>query len=609
MSKNLSRRLKTALMVIYDYLALFLSAILAILLVDMDLAEAKAYISVLCVDVVVMTSMFILLNFYSSIWKYATLSDAVKLTFTVGMVTVSNFIVCIFYRISIRWIIAFAFILFAFVAASRFGYRIYKHYFRKISHNLSTTPKKRVMIIGAGRAATVLLKEMETISKYQYTPVCLIDDDDLKLGKFICGIKVVGNTNDVKRFVKEFKIEEIIICMPKVAKKQVSKIYDVCKETGCQIKIMPGMYQLVNGQVTVSKIRDVEISDLLGRDQVNINLSEVDDYIKGNTVLITGGGGSIGSELSRQVANHKPKHLIIVDIYENNAYDIEQELRRTHKDLNLTTLIASVRDEKKILEIFGKFKPDIVFHAAAHKHVPLMETSPDESVKNNVFGTLNVVNAADKTGVKKFVMISTDKAVNPTNVMGATKRICEMIIQAKNRHSKTDFVAVRFGNVLGSNGSVIPLFKRQIEEGGPVTVTDKNIIRFFMTIPEAVSLVMQAGAYAKGGEIFVLDMGEPVKIYDLAVSLIKLSGLEPDVDIEIKEIGLRPGEKLYEETLMEEEGLKSTENELIHIGQPIDFDEEKFFTLIKELKTAVTTGEDVKGTVKKIVPTYKPQEK
>ena len=409
--------------------------------------------------------------------------------------------------------------------------------------------------------------------------------------------------------VEKYGIHEILITMPSAPKADIKRVYEICKQTNCKVKTLPGIYQIVNGDASVTALRDVQISDLLGRDQITVTLDEIMGYIENRVVLVTGGGGSIGSELCRQIATHSPKQLIILDIYENNAYEIEQELKRSHPELNLLTLIASIRDVGKMEDVFKKYSPEIVFNAAAHKHVPLMETSPNEAVKNNVFGTLNMARCADKFGSKVFVQISTDKAVNPTNIMGATKRICEMIVQTIGKHSKqTKFVAVRFGNVLGSNGSVIPLFERQIAEGGPVTVTHKDIIRYFMTIPEAVSLVLQAGAYAQGGQIFVLDMGEPVKIYDLAYNLIKLSGLKPGVDIEIVCTGLRPGEKLYEERLMDEEGMQKTPNGLINIANPIELDEEKLWATLGELKKAAyDETPDMKNLVARLVTTYKPQ--
>ena len=399
------------------------------------------------------------------------------------------------------------------------------------------------------------------------------------------------------------------MAIPSASKLVIKEILDICKETECKLRVLPGIYQLVNGEVNVSKLRDVEVEDLLGRDPIKVDIDSILGYVSGKVVLVTGGGGSIGSELCRQIAAHKPKQLIIVDIYENSAYDIQQELVRKYPELNLVVLIASVRNTNRMNGIFKEYHPDIVYHAAAHKHVPLMETSPNEAIKNNVFGTWKTAQAAAIHGTKKFVLISTDKAVNPTNIMGASKRICEMIVQTFNKHYDTEFVAVRFGNVLGSNGSVIPLFKRQIEQGGPVTVTHPDIIRYFMTIPEAVSLVLQAGAYAKGGEIFVLDMGEPVKILDLAKNLIRLSGYKVDEDIKIEFTGLRPGEKLYEELLMDEEGLQDTANKMIHIGKPIDLDEEKFFIQLKQMKEdSKNESVDIRRLVKEIVPTYQIKE-
>lgn len=426
----------------------------------------------------------------------------------------------------------------------------------------------------------------------------------------ITGVKVVGGRGDILGAVKKYDIDEIIMAMPSASIRMRSEILDICKDTPCRLKTLPGIFQLANGEVSINKIRNVEIEDLLGREQVHVDLTDICGYVGGRVVLVTGGGGSIGSELCRQLAAHNPKMLIIFDIYENNAYDIQQELRAAHPELELIVLIGSVRDKQRVRDIFSKYRPELVFHAAAHKHVPLMETSPNEAVKNNVFGTLNVALAADEFGARRMLLISTDKAVRPTNVMGASKRICEMIIQNINNYSKTEYVAVRFGNVLGSNGSVIPLFKKQIEKGGPVTVTHRDIIRYFMTIPEAVALVLQAGAYAKGGEIFVLDMGKPVRIDDLARNMIRLSGFEPERDIQIVYTGLRPGEKLYEELLLDEEGIKKTDNALIYIAKPIVFDEEAFAEGMKRLREACNaenTGNaaDIRVIVKSIVPEYR----
>jgi len=425
-----------------------------------------------------------------------------------------------------------------------------------------------------------------------------------KLNKIIHGVKILGNRDDIARIVKEKKITDIIVALPSASNCHKKEILNICKNTGCRVKTLPGVYQIIDGKVDINQIRDVQIEDLLGRDTIKLNIEGIEKYIKNQVVLVTGGGGSIGSELSRQIASYNPRKLILLDIYENGVYDLQQELLRKHRDLSLEVLIASVRDRARLEYIFKTNSPDIVFHAAAHKHVPLMESSPTEAIKNNVFGTLNVAELSDRYNVKKFVLISTDKAVNPTNIMGATKRIAEMIVQALARHSRTEFVAVRFGNVLGSNGSVIPLFKKQIAEGGPVTVTHPDIIRYFMTIPEAVQLVLQAGSMARGGEIFVLDMGEPVRIVDLARDLIRLSGFEPDVDIRIEFSGLRPGEKLYEELLMAEEGLQNTTHEKIFVAQPLFVDLKKLHQEIADLQSIVVNNADLETALTQIVPTY-----
>ncbi len=464
---------------------------------------------------------------------------------------------------------------------------------------------ERVLIVGAGDAGAMLLREIRNSSHVTMHAVAFADDKETLQKTYINGVRVVGTTEDIPAIVKRYAVTKILIAMPSAPKSAIRRIHDICVPTHCSIEILPGIYQFVNGQVTVNSLREVDVADLLGREQTRVDLDSVMGYIEGKTVLVTGGGGSIGSELCRQIATHRPEKLLILDIYENNAYEIEQEIRRHHPELDILPLIASVRDPGTVDRIFATYRPEIVFHAAAHKHVPLMEISPAEAVKNNVFGTRNVVSAADRYGAQRFVMISTDKAVNPTNVMGATKRICEMIVQSAARHSRTEFVAVRFGNVLGSNGSVIPLFRRQIAEGGPITLTHRDIIRYFMTIPEAVSLVLQAGAYAKGGEIFVLDMGEPVRIYDLACNLVRLSGLVPGEDIEIRITGLRPGEKLYEERLMAEEGMAKTANDSISIGRPIEFDEERFEEQLLGLRAAAEVASaDLRSLIAEIVPTY-----
>ena len=489
----------------------------------------------------------------------------------------------------------------------RVVYRTMRRLLMYMQVNQNAPSSSRVLIVGAGKAGNMILRELFENPELKKLPIAAVDDDIHKIGKSVFGVPVLGTTEDISTIVERENIDEIIICIANINVKRKREIIDICKNTRAKLKTIPGIYEIIDGKVNVTKIRDVQIEDLLGREPVKINLSEMDDIINNKIVMVTGGGGSIGSELCRQIAKYNPRQLIIVDIYENNAYDIQQELiRHYQEELNLKVLIASVRDEDKMNTIFENYRPEIVFHAAAHKHVPLMEDSPCEAIKNNVFGTLNVAKLSNKYKVEKFVLISTDKAVNPTNIMGATKRCCEMIIQSLNKTSDTEFVAVRFGNVLGSNGSVVPLFKKQIAEGGPVTVTHEEVTRFFMTIPEAVSLVLQASAMAKGGEIFVLDMGEPVKIIDLARNLIKLSGYEPNVDINIKVTGLRPGEKLYEEVLMDEEGLTRTSNDQIRIGKPIKIDEVEFKRELNILKRVAENNQDEKVDIimKSIVPTY-----
>ena len=491
---------------------------------------------------------------------------------------------------------------------SRFIYRFYKYFESEHQRNLLNDDEiTRTMIVGAGEAGRIIIREMNTSDKLTNHVVALIDDNPRLKGRYLEGIKIYGNREDIIGVAKKMRIELIVIALPSASAHDRAEILNYCKETGCQLRTLPGVYQLINGEVNINRLRAVNLEDLLGRDPIKVDMEEILGYICNKTVLVTGGGGTIGSELCRQIAAHSPKKLIIFDIYENNSYDIQLELKKSFPQLSLEVLIGSVRDRKKLDALFAEWKPDIVYHAAAHKHVPLMEDSPNEAVKNNVFGTLNVARATVAHQTKKFVLISTDKAVNPTNVMGASKRICEMIIQSMNGKGITEFVAVRFGNVLGSNGSVVPIFKKQIERGGPVTVTHPEIERFFMTIPEAVSLVLQAGSFAKGGEIFILDMGQPVKIVDMARNLIKLSGFRPDEDIRIEFTGLRPGEKLYEEVLMDEEGLRETKNKRIKIGQPISFDEDLFYQKLDELYEYVhTEPSDIRPCIADLVPTYRP---
>ena len=558
------------------------------------------------VNLILTVIVFAAFRLYQGIWKYASASDLVNIivaclvsavTQTVGMTLMG-----------LRFPRSYPFMYFAVLTAGismfRFTYRILA-YFRQKQQGLIKEGKTNTMIVGAGEAGNTLLKELQNSKFVEQNVCCLVDDDPGKIGKYLRGVLVAGNRKDICRLAEEYHIDEIMIAIPSASHAEIQELLDICSQTSCKLKVLPGIYQLVNGEVSVSKLRNVEIEDLLGREPIDTQVESIMGYVSGKVVLVTGGGGSIGSELCRQIARHEPKQLIIFDIYENNADDIQQELKRDYPELNLVVLIGSVRNTHRINGVFEKYHPQIVYHAAAHKHVPLMEDSPNEAIKNNVMGTYKTAQAADKYGVSRFVLISTDKAVNPTNIMGASKRLCEMVIQMMNNRSKTEFVAVRFGNVLGSNGSVIPLFKKQIEEGGPGTVTHPDIIRYFMTIPEAVSLVLQAGAKAKGGEIFVLDMGKPVKILDLALNLIRLSGLKPYEDIDIVFTGLRPGEKLYEELLMDEEGLQSTDNKLIHIGKPIDFDEELFIHQLEELdELSRMDSPKIKEKVMEVVPTY-----
>lgn len=565
-------------------------------------ASLQALFSLSLLNTVSVLSIFALFKVYNSLWAYAGLEEALRIIAASVTAALLQAIVLLManYDLPINYSILFALILTFFVLLVRFSYRFLR---RMIQNN--DPSKKRTMLIGAGQAAALAIQEFKTSSHSENKVVCLIDDDPKKIGITLSGIKVVGSRNDIPQMAEKYHVEEILFAIPSASNRNKKEILDICAQTPCKLRTLPGLYQLANGEVTLQQIHDIHIEDLLGRDPIQIDMTGIGADLAGKTVLVTGGGGSIGSELCRQLADYPIARLIIFDIYENNAYEIQQELCREKPELDLVTLIGSVRDEQRLNGIFETYHPDIVYHAAAHKHVPLMEDSPCEAVKNNIFGTLNTAKAAARYGASRFVLISTDKAVNPTNVMGASKRVCEMIVQTMDRHSDTDFVAVRFGNVLGSNGSVIPLFKKQIEKGGPVTVTHKDILRYFMTIPEAVSLILQAGTFAEGGEIFVLDMGEPVRIDDLARRMIRLSGFEPDEDIPIVYTGLRPGEKLFEELLMNEEGLRKTENKLIYIGCPIELDEERF---LKELESLylVENGdaETVRQKMRELVPTY-----
>ena len=596
--------------------------------------------------------VFAQLRLYNSLWRFASFSELNRVIVASVITTVFNIVgmTAFIQRMPLSYYIIGSVLQFGLTLMIRFSYRYMN--LERGRREKDAKPLHNAMIIGAGAAGQTLIKELKSSGEVKSKACCVIDDNPNKWGRVMEGVPIVGGREDILINVKKYKIDQILFAIPTASAQERREILNICKETDCELKQLPGIFQLANGEVSMSKMRPVAIEDLLGRDTIKVNMEEIFQYLKGKVILVTGGGGSIGSELCRQIAAHEPKQLIIFDIYENNAYDIEQELRRKYPELNLKVLIGSVRDSKRINQVFETYKPQIVYHAAAHKHVPLMETSPNEAIKNNVVGTYKTAYAALKNGTERFVLISTDKAVNPTNIMGASKRLCEMVIQSMDKISKsghpewlpflhehadkhvngqmvpdpedhmavnteenavaqgkgkTDFVAVRFGNVLGSNGSVIPLFKKQIENGGPVTVTHPDIIRYFMTIPEAVSLVLQAGTYAKGGEIFVLDMGEPMKIDTLARNLIKLSGYKPDEDIRVVYSGLRPGEKLFEEKLMAEEGLERTENELIHIGKPIPFDTKEFLGQLEELAMAsYENSEEIVEMVEGVVTTFKP---
>ena len=574
---------------------------------DIDPLFWKAIQDAYILNVFVTLAIFYLFRLYNSVWRYASDTEMVNVVIAVTICALMQ--PMIFWLLNTRVPKSFPFFyaccMAIFACGVRFSYRFLRMVQnRRLSH-YKAPERQNYMIVGAGASGNAILQEIQSSKYLSMHVACFIDDNPGCQGKYLRGVPIVGGREKIAESVEKYGIDEIIIAIPSASRSTLRPLIEICKETGCRIQILPGMYQIIKGDVNVSNLRDVQIEDLLGRDPIEVNVDEIIGYVQNKTVLVTGGGGSIGSELCRQIAGHNPRRLIILDIYENNAYEIQQELKQNYPELDLLVLIGSVRNTMRVDEIFREYRPDIVYHAAAHKHVPLMEDSPNEAIKNNVFGTLKVAVAADRYGTSKFVMISTDKAVNPTNIMGASKRICEMVIQNMNRKSRTEYVAVRFGNVLGSNGSVVPLFKKQIEKGGPVTVTHPDIIRYFMTIPEAVSLVLQAGAYARGGEIFVLDMGEPVKILDLAKNMIKLSGYRVGEDIRIEFTGLRPGEKMYEELLMREEGLKETANRMIYIGKPIEYDDELFEQQLQRLQEAsVNESQDIRALVQEIVPSY-----
>lgn len=607
------KRLRGLMFLIVDICMIQISSMLALLvrfdfmvnnIPDMYLEQVISY----CLPETILTIMiFAFCRLYSTMWGSASIREAMMIMSAclissmfqvVGMVLLG-------YKMPRSYYLLWVLFLTILTGIGRFSYRALHIAVNRLAVKHSSEIKKRVMIVGAGEGGTLLIKELKNSNKSSAEPVCVVDDDVNKTGMFVNGVPVKGTRKDIVDLAVKMDIHEIYIAMPSVPAFEIKKILEICQQTKCEMKILPGLYQLANGEVTIEKLRKVNIEDLLGREPVQVNMDEIIEYIKGKTVLVTGGGGSIGSELCRQLAGHGVGKLIIFDMYENNAYDIQQELKRNYPELDLEVLIGSVRNTNRLDYIFRTYLPDIVYHAAAHKHVPLMEDSPNEAIKNNVIGTYKTAKAAIRYKTKKFILISTDKAVNPTNIMGASKRLCEMIIQMCNQKGDTEFAAVRFGNVLGSNGSVIPLFKKQIEEGGPVTVTHKDIIRYFMTIPEAVSLVLQAGAYAKDGKIFVLNMGEPVRILDMAEKLIRLSGFEPYRDIKIEFTGLRPGEKLYEELLMDEEGLEETKNKRIFIGKPIKMDYDQFEKGLCELDEAVwKEATNIRGLVKQLVPGY-----
>ena len=604
-------RVRQSILIMLDFLLITLSNLISI---DIILKHYLPYknidgtiYSILIVYSIISLVSIYYFNGYSSLWRYAEIDEViiiakaciVNTVLLIGVVLLMKLPIP-FYFYYINYIMNVA-----IICGIRIVYRYLRHYrLRKIS----SSDVSRVLIIGGGNGGSMVINELYNNPQLNKVPVAIVDDDRSKIGRIMHGVPILDSTYEIESIVKKMKIDEIIFAIASINNERKQEILKICNQTKCKVKTIPGIYEIIDGKVDIKKIRDVEIKDLLGRKPVEVNLNEISRYITDKVVLVTGGGGSIGSELCRQIAANNPKMLIIVDIYENNAYEIEQELIRLYKgNINLKTIIASIRDVKRMDRIFEQYNPNVVFHAAAHKHVPLMEVSPGEAIKNNVFGTKNIAELSHKYGVSRFVLISTDKAVNPTNIMGATKRAAEMIIQTMNECSKTEFVAVRFGNVLGSNGSVIPLFKKQIEEGGPITVTHPEIIRYFMTIPEAVQLVIQAGSMAKGGEIFILDMGQPVKILDLATNLIKLSGLEPGKDIKINYSGLRPGEKLYEELLMAEEGIIDTQHEKIFIGKPIELDKDFLYTKLDELKERVHNEDvdSIESIMKEIVTTYK----
>lgn len=615
-TKKMLKVLKIAFFIVADIILVNLSALISLFIrYEFSYSDLIAsgfvekYFSIAVFSTIFSIVIFAIFNLYNSLWEHAGMEEAVRILTSVVIINISYLVIFFIGAVTMprSFPVINTLILSFFTLALRFSYRGIRGF---LSRHKKSAKKKavRTMIIGGGSAGATIIRETKNSARSTNDIVCIIDKDPGKQGSSISGVRIVGDKNSIITAAKKYDIEEIIIALPRASAKERQELIEICQHTGCTLRTLPAVYQLVNGDVSIQKIRKVEIEDLLGRDSVKVDNHQISGYVTGKTVLVTGGGGSIGSELCRQIADNDPARLIIFDIYENNAYSIQQELRSKYPGLELTVLIGSVRDSERLEHIFKKYRPEIVYHAAAHKHVPLMEDSPNESIKNNVFGTYNTAEAAHRHGAATFILISTDKAVNPTNIMGASKRICEMVVQYFASISETKFAAVRFGNVLGSNGSVVPLFKKQIERGGPVTVTHPDIIRYFMTIPEAVSLVLQAGAYANNGEIFVLDMGEPVRIDDLARNMIRLSGFEPDVDIMIEYTGLRDGEKLYEELLLSGEGLGKTPNNLIFIGHPQKKEDELFLSEMEELKNAFYSDpEELRELIRRIVPEYHPE--
>lgn len=607
--KSMKRQFKQAALVVLDIIFINVSIFVAYFIKFQWLipgAYLEIYFKSFIPITIIMIISFYFFRLYKSIWRYASIDELNSVIFAVTAGAFTSFL----YGIIIGYRLPYSayFVMWALTIMASGGIR----FLRRVIGSIEMVPSevlkrsKRILIVGAGDSGAMLVREMRKRPEMGYIPVAFVDDEESKKGKIIHGVPIIGQRNDILQIVNDKDIDEILIAMPSADNSDIREIINICSETGCKLKTLPGIYELIDEKVTISQIRDVEIEDLLGRDPVELNIEEIAGYVKNKVIMVTGGGGSIGSEICRQMTRFNPKKLIILDIYENGVYDLQMELNKKAPHIDKEVIIASVRERNRLEEVFERFRPQVIFHAAAHKHVPLMENNPKEAIKNNIIGTLNLAQCADKYGVQKFVQISTDKAVNPTNIMGATKRVCEMIIQSINKVSKTEFVAVRFGNVLGSNGSVIPLFKKQIASGGPVTVTHPEITRYFMTIPEAAQLVIQAGAMAKGGEIFILDMGKPVKMVDLARDLIKLSGFEPDKDIQIQFVGLRPGEKLYEELLMDEEGIQNTKHKKIFIGKPGEFEFEKVKESIGILQDKLECDDEVVfDAVEELVPTYK----